>query len=113
MTHQADIAAILAAHQFHWGSGGTTCRGSGCDWRGGYRPAHERHVAELIDAALHPRIETAEQLDALPEKAIVVDCHGNPVSKVDGIWWYGSARASIVPPYGFPARVLYNPGAGR
>ncbi|AMQ67032.1 hypothetical protein [Mycolicibacterium fortuitum] len=106
MTHQADIAAILAAHQFHWGRGGTTCRGSGCDWRGGYRPAHERHVAELIDAALHPRIETLDQL------AEYVDQHGHEIVVLDanGNAWQGVYDMS---PDDLTARVLYTPGAGR
>lgn len=73
-------------------------------------PTALAELAEEIDVVLHPRIETVEQLDALPDGSIVMDCHGTPVSKVEGIWWYGSARARVVPPYGFPARVLYTPG---
>lgn len=69
--------------------------------------AHGEHVEQAWREAC--TIRTVEQLDALPDGAIVADCNRHPVYKRDGIWWSGSQRASIAPPYGFPALLLWHP----
>ncbi|AON96802.1 hypothetical protein BI081_gp051 [Mycobacterium phage Tonenili] len=100
------ISEILHKHQFDWSNSGTRCIGSGCDWRGGYRPQHHEHVAELIDAALYPCIETAEQLEALPDGAVVEVVKGVPEVKWDGCW-YAMTSDAFEPD--LPACVLYTP----
>ncbi|ORV19460.1 hypothetical protein AWB94_00010 [Mycolicibacterium canariasense] len=73
----------------------------------GVLDAHEAHQGDAWREAC--TIRTAEQLNALPDGAIVADCHHSPVYKQDGIWWFGSQRAAIVPPYGFPALLIHHP----
>ena len=76
MSDQARIAEVLRRHRrvLNLDSGTSHCfaaRSGQCDFAGGVRADWEAHVAPLIDAALHPRIDTVEQLDALPEGAVV------------------------------------------
>ncbi|MHC9292022.1 hypothetical protein ACRCUN_06115 [Mycobacterium sp. LTG2003] len=92
----------------------------GCGWF--YTPEHHaEHVANVLDAALHPRIETVEQLDALPEGAVVRSDDDGGVYVKDHRytlpnepWWpagydveCGSAQIPLA------ARVLYTPEADR
>ena len=76
MSDQARIAEVLRRHRrvLNLDSGTSHCfaaRSGQCDFAGGVRADWEAHVAPLIGAALRPRIETLEQLDALPPETIV------------------------------------------
>ncbi|WAY18420.1 hypothetical protein OF855_24595 [Mycolicibacterium fortuitum] len=76
-----------------------------------------RHVTAKIDAELHPVIETVEQLDALPEGAVIHVPHTLTASSVEkryDRWWPNRSAAPWH--HGFrdellPARVLYTPEA--
>lgn len=112
------IGKIIREHQYYWGTGGTRCMARGCEgWRG-YPLQHARHVTELIAEVLRPRIETVEQLDALPFLTIVREVYGPSASGCDygGVWerrtsgWECIAGTVMPPGYEsprLPCRVLY------
>lgn len=62
-------------------------------------------AAEIV-AALHPRVETAEDLDALPEGSIIEAVKGVPEVKWNGRW-YAMTSDAFEPD--LPARVIYSP----
>ena len=65
-------------------------------------------IAAEIGAALHPRIETPDQLHELPHKSVVLAASVYPFDKYDTMWWHDgvSHEAEDVP---LPAIVLYTP----
>ncbi len=78
-------------------------------------PAHwPRETATKIDAALHPRIDTVEQLDVLPPDSVVRGRTGMPWHKdAAGAWWPasisgGGRDASLI---SLPALLIYTPEA--
>ncbi|GAS92664.1 Gp57 [Mycolicibacterium brisbanense] len=115
------IGEIVRVHQFYWGVRGTGCMAPGCEgWRG-YPLQHARHVTELIAEVLHPHIETAEQLDALPLDTVVVDAAGIPRTRRHGdshmgAGWTHAGRSPLKSHEladGRPMRVVYNPAVDR
>lgn len=71
------------------------------------------HLAELIDAELHPVIETVEQLDALPVRSVVRDADGDIHEQDDCGYWRCPRYPSVLNTVVLPARVLYTPEADR
>lgn len=80
---------------------------------------HPAHVAELITAAAEqhyrPRIETVEQLDALPEDSVVRDDSRYVYEKATARRWYqpgweGQRWSDAID---LPATVLWSPGGER
>lgn len=78
---------------------------------------HQRSITELaakIDTELHPRIETSEQLDALPFRTVIQrDAPRSlPLWKAHHFWCLGDRlltdRAEVESQ--LPARVLWCPG---
>lgn len=86
-------------------------------------------LAYLIDAELHPVIETVEQLDALPPGSVVLEAMGRygdflGITTIPGVFhkfpapvegWYvvaghGARESTSIE---LPARVLYTPEADR
>lgn len=76
-------------------------------------------LAAQIDAVVHPRIDTVEQLDALPTLSIVRDewmsaagWHHSGIWERRGMSWHCIA-APVMPPGhprpNLPARLLYRP----
>lgn len=117
MSDQARIAEVLRRHRrvLNLDSGTSHCfaaRSGQCDFAGGVRADWEAHVAPLIDAALHPRIETPDQLHELPHKSVVLAASVYPFDKYDTMWWHDgvSHEAEDVP---LPAIVLYTPEVNR
>ena len=130
MSDQARIAEVLRRHRrvLNLDSGTSHCfaaRSGQCDFAGGVRADWEAHVAPLIDAALHPRIDTLEQLDALPFLTIVREVYGPSPSGCDyGAVWerrtsgWQCIAGSVMPPRDEHAprlgcRVLYTPEVDR
>lgn len=118
------MAEILREHRKSWyvHTGVAACTAPGCNWsRFGTitqtDAAHAHHVARLIDAELHPVIETVEQLDALPHESVVLlrGPNGGAIQKRYGAWhwanddsedFWSEELADFL-----PARVLYTPEA--
>jgi len=77
-------------------------------------------AAAVIAAGWRPparRIETVEELDALPDMAIIRDCLGNvleaAVHDQDGlIEWWATGSDDDDYPVTFPAWVVWEPGDG-
>lgn len=128
MPDQDRIAEILTGHRKWWSvqSAVATCTAPGCGWSNfgtakRTDDAHAQHQAELIDAALQPRIETVEELDALPLDTVVVDAAGIPRTKRIGdshmpSGWTHGGRIPLKPgdlADGRPMRVVYAPEADR
>ncbi|MEX3655272.1 hypothetical protein ABFW14_08485 [Mycolicibacterium fortuitum] len=74
-------------------------------------------LAYLIDAELHPVIETVEQLDALPDESVVLlhGPNGGAIQKRYGTWHWANddgddSWSSELESF-LPARVLYTPEA--
>lgn len=107
------IAEILRRHRrvLNLDSGTSHCfasRSGQCDFTGGVRADWEAHIAPLIDAALQPRIDTVEQLNALPDGTFVRSAYGQIFERRrgEGWWRYGASHPL---PLEVPARVLYTP----
>ncbi|AKQ06977.1 hypothetical protein PBI_OVECHKIN_75 [Mycobacterium phage Ovechkin] len=70
-------------------------------------------VAELIAQLVYPRIETVEQLDALPIRSLVRSDIGEVFERLRGGWdcLHEDGSAGLVMPFAIrlPARVLYTP----
>ena len=69
--------------------------------------------ADAAIAALHPLIETVEQLDALPVRSVVRDEDGDIHEQDDCGYWRSPRYPSILDAVTLPARVLYTPEADR
>lgn len=127
MSNVDRIAQILRDHRKWWTvqSAVAKCTASGCLWSKfgtitQTDAAHAAHLAELIDAVLHPVIETVEQLDALPDHSIVRCAAGAAWHKQELYcspgepWWCaGSEIESPASDVMLPARVLYTPEVAR
>ena len=74
---------------------------------------HAKFTAGRILAAGYrkPRqVTTVEELDALPDKAIILDDMAGPLVR-DGIWWRGASVALRISQVIRPATVLHVGGA--
>lgn len=79
----------------------------------------EQKLARDLHAALHPVVETVDQLDALPEGAVIHVPHkvtASSVEKRHNRWWPNRSTGPFH--HGFrdellPARVLYTPEVDR
>lgn len=120
------VAEILREHRKWWSvqSAVATCTGPGCDWSNfgtakRTDDAHAQHQAELIGAAVRPRIETPEQLDALQADTIVRDDIGEvgvrETTRRDGWHWWrlGCYETGPATDFTFPVQVLWTPEVDR
>lgn len=69
------------------------------------------HLAAVIDAALHPSIETVERLDALPVGSVVRDADGDIHEQDDCGFWRCPRYPAILNAVVLPACVLWTPEA--
>lgn len=110
--HITDIAAVLAAHERYYVHGDDHDRCSGCRWVGDSDEHRAHAAAEIVKAeAAARRIDTVEQLNALPDGTIISDAPDRAlVAKVDSIgervWAMGSQWTRIVM---LPATLLWTP----
>lgn len=77
----------------------------------------EQKLARDLHAALHPVVETVEQLDALPVRSLVRDDHGEVFERLRSGWDClhedgagGLLKSTAIR---LPARVLYTPEVNR
>ncbi|MBU8819571.1 hypothetical protein KL864_27165 [Mycolicibacterium goodii] len=70
-------------------------------------------LAELVAQLVYPRIETVEQLDALPIRSVVRDADGDTHEMDDCGFWRAPRYPSILNAVRLPARLLFNPEVDR
>ncbi|AVP42379.1 hypothetical protein SEA_MISHA28_81 [Mycobacterium phage Misha28] len=111
------IADVLRAHQQadEYGYPVEECRCGATFWCD-----YAEHVAAEIAAVVQPRIDTIEQLDALPDHSIIRCASGAGWHKQELTcspgepWWCAGSEiecpSSAIP---LPARVLYTPEVDR
>lgn len=109
----ASLTETLHAHRELWDIRGCFA-GCSCGWDG-FQKHHRRHQADAILAAGYSRprvVETIEQLDTLPEGAVIYSANAFPLEKASNEfrtqWTYGP---KTVPNRAvqLPATVLHMP----
>lgn len=98
---------IIEAHMLVGASVDVPLCACGAEWE----PAH---VAAALEEAR--RIETVEQLEALPDEALIHDAFTRAVSKVDGCWYPLEGYSALKRDFGIdmgdiplPAVLLWQP----